>query len=85
VALTVIAKGCYRWLAGKLKGFEKSKPKDIYRKFVATPGEIEVTSERLIVHFDRRAHNPLIREAALDGTCPSIGWLRKRLLTFTYH
>jgi hypothetical protein len=85
VALTVIANGCYRWLASKIKGFERSKPKDLYRKFVATPGEIKVEPDRLSVHFDRRAHNPLIREAALDGLCPPIPWLDKRLLTFTYH
>lgn len=30
--LTVIANGCYRWLACQLKGFEKAKPKQIYRK-----------------------------------------------------
>src|SRR5262249_39609370 len=38
VTLTVIANGCYRWLASRLKGFDKAKPKQLYRKFVETGG-----------------------------------------------
>ena len=30
-ALTVIANGCYRWLASRLKGFEKAAPKQLFR------------------------------------------------------
>jgi hypothetical protein len=30
VTLTVIANGCYRWLAHQLKGFEQAKPKQLY-------------------------------------------------------
>jgi hypothetical protein len=27
-------------------------------------------ADRLVVHFDKRAHNPLLREAALEKACP---------------
>jgi hypothetical protein len=84
VALTVLASGCYRWLASKLKGFDKSKPKDLYRKFVETAGRVEITSDQIVVHFDRRSHNPILREAALDRACPPIPWLANRQLAFTY-
>jgi hypothetical protein len=84
VTLTVIANGCYRWLASKLKGFDKSKPKDLYRKFVETPGVVELTAEQVVVRFDRRAHNPILREGALDRNCPPIPWLNGRRLVFTY-
>lgn len=84
VALTVVANGCYRWLARQLKGFEKSKPKDLYRKFVDTAGQVTVTPERIVVHFDRRSHNPILREAALDRVCPPIPWLGNRQLIFAY-
>ena len=46
VALTVIANGCYRWLASKLKGFEKAKPKELYRKFVETSGRVDIGCRR---------------------------------------
>jgi hypothetical protein len=84
VALTVIANGCYRWLAHKLYGFSKAKPKELYRKFVETAGRVEIAADRLVVHFDRRAHNPILREAHLDQDCPPIPWLRNRRLAFTY-
>jgi len=38
VALTVLAHGCYRWLAIQSHGFDKAKPKRLYRKFVETGG-----------------------------------------------
>jgi hypothetical protein len=36
----VIANGCYRWLASRLKGFAKSAPKHLYRRFVETAGTL---------------------------------------------
>jgi hypothetical protein len=85
VALTVIAHGCYRWLASQLKGFAVSKPKQLYRKFVETGGVIEVAGERTLrVTFDRRSHNPILREAALDRDCPTIAGLSGCRLEFHY-
>ena len=85
VALTVIAHGCYRWLASRLKGFDKAKPKQLYRKFVATGGAIEVAADRTLrVRFDRRSHNPILREAALDRDCPAIPWLSGYRVVFHY-
>jgi hypothetical protein len=85
VTLTVIANGCYRWLAQRLKGFEKAKPKLLHRKFVETGGRIEVEPDRrLVVTFDRRSHNPILREAALDRDSRAIPWLRDFRLAFDY-
>jgi hypothetical protein len=84
VALTVIAHGCYRWLASRLRGFDKAKPKQLYRRFVETSGVIEVQPERLEVHFDKRSHNPLLREAALDRDSAPVPWLQNRSIAFTY-
>jgi hypothetical protein len=85
VTLTVIAHGCYQWLARQLKGFDKAKPKQLYRKFVATGGQIEVQpNRRLLITFDRRSHNPILREAGLDQECPAIPWLQNYRLEFNY-
>jgi hypothetical protein len=81
--LTVLAQGCYRWLASELHGFGQAKPKRVYRKFVETPGTIEIESRRqIVVYLDRRAHNPVLREAQLDKDCPPIPWLGNRRLQF---
>jgi hypothetical protein len=83
-ALTVIASGCYRWLATRLVGFEKADPKQLYRRFVETAGTVTIRPDRLSVAFDRRCHNPILREAALDREAPPIPWLGGRRVEFTY-
>ena len=85
VTLTVIANSCYRWLASKLKGFEKVKPKQLSRKFIETSGEITVLPNRILrVLFDRRSHNPVLREAALDQERRPIPWLQRYRIEFDY-
>ncbi len=85
VTLTVIANSCYRWLASRLKGFEQAKPKQLSRKFIETSGEIEVRPNRvLLVTFDRRCHNPILHEAALDQDRRPITWLTRYRLEFGY-
>jgi len=83
-ALTVVANGCYRWLGSRLKGWEKSRPKDLYRKFVETGGAVTVREDRVVVQLDRRSHNPILREAALDRDGPPIPWLGNRPVQFTF-
>jgi hypothetical protein len=84
VALTVIAHGCYRWLATQLFGCGKSKPKQLFQRMVATGGVVEIRDERIVVRFDKRAHNPIIREAALDRDCPPIPWLGGLRVAFEF-
>ena len=85
VTLTVIANSCYRWLASRLKGFEQAKPKQLSRKFIETSGTVEVLPNRtLLVTFDRRCHNPILREAALDQDRRPIAWLNRYRLEFNY-
>jgi hypothetical protein len=82
--LTVLANGCYRWLAKQLHGFETTAPKQLYRKFVETGGIVEIEQERIVVRFDKRCHNPILREAALDQPNPTIPWLRNLPVVFQY-
>ena len=83
--LTALANGCYRWLGSQLHGFDQSKPKALYRKFVETSGAVEIgEGRRNVVYFDRRAHNPVLREAQLDKDQPKIPWLANQRLHFVY-
>jgi hypothetical protein len=84
VALTVLAHGCYRWLAKRLRGFDKAKPKQLYRRFVETGGVVEIRADQVVIHFDKRCHNPILKEAGLDRDCPAIPWLGQRPVTFQY-
>jgi hypothetical protein len=83
--LTVLANGCYRWLANQLHGFANAKPKQLYRKFVETSGTVEIENgRRIVVYFDRRSHNPILNEAQLDRDSPKIPWLADHRLAFHY-
>ncbi len=82
--LTVIANGCYRWLATHLNGFEKVAPKKLYRRFVETAGTVTIQDDRLTVRFDRRSHNPILREAELDRDSLPISWLGQRKIEFAF-
>jgi hypothetical protein len=83
-ALTVIANGCYRWLASRLRGFEKAAPKQLYRRFIETAGTVTIGEDQLTVALDRRCHNPIVREAALDRDRLPIPWIGRRRLVFNY-
>jgi hypothetical protein len=83
-ALTVVANGCYRWLGTKLRGYENAAPKQLYRRFVETAGWIEIRRKEILVRFDRRSHNPVIREAAFDREPIRIPWLDKRSIRFEF-
>jgi hypothetical protein len=80
--LTVLANGCYRWLAKQLRGFETAAPKPLFRKFVDTSGVVEMEQERIIVHFDKRCHHPILQEAALDQPSQTIPWLKSLPVVF---
>jgi hypothetical protein len=74
-ALTVVAQGCYRWLGSRLRGFGAASPKQLYRRFVETGGLVEVEEDQVVVRFDKRSHNPIVREAGLAGDRRPIPWL----------
>ncbi len=80
----MIANGCYRWLGRSVRGYRDAPPKQLYRKFVETGGTVEIQADRIVVHFEKRCHNPLLREAALDQPATNVPWLGGRLLCFSY-
>jgi hypothetical protein len=83
-ALTVLANGCYRWLASELHGFTEAKPKRLFRKIIETEGTVRITETQIHVHFQKRAYNPILRQAALDAKAGVIPWAGGKTLRFTY-
>jgi hypothetical protein len=75
LTLTVVAAMLYQRLAARLKGFAKSTPHTLFRKFVNTPGRIEITQEEVVVYFEKRSHNPILKEAGFDKITPPVPWL----------
>ena len=44
----------------------------------------QIMYPRIVVYFDRRSHNPVLREAELDRDCPKIPWIGNHRLEFVY-
>ena len=82
--LTVVANGCYRGLASELDGFTTAKPKRLCRKIIETAGTVRVSKGQIHVHFQKRAHNPILRQAGLDAKAGAIPWAGGKTLRFTY-
>ena len=72
VTLTVAADLLYRELGRRLKGFEKASPYKLFRKFVDTTGSVEIEEDKVIVRLVKRAHNPLLKEAAKTYNIPIV-------------
>jgi transposase len=78
LTLTVLADLLYRRLAERLKGFDRTGPARLFRKFVDTSGLIEITASEVIVYLSKRAHNPLLKEAGLTQPTGPVPWLGGR-------
>jgi transposase len=84
LTLTVLADLLYRKLAERLKGFARAGPGRLFRKFVDTPGVIEITAEGVIVRLSKRAHNPLLKEAGVTKPTRPVPWLGNRSVHIIY-
>ncbi|MGZ3396889.1 MAG: hypothetical protein ACXVB2_22465 [Isosphaeraceae bacterium] len=84
LTLTVLADLLYRRLAERLKGFGRTGPSKLFRKFVDTPGTVEITTKEVIVRLDKRSHNPLLKEARLTEPTQPVPWLGGRSLHMFY-
>jgi hypothetical protein len=78
LTLTVLADLLYRGLAERLKGFSQAGPSKLFRKFVDTPGTIEITAKSVMVRLSKRVHNPLLKEAGLTQPTRAVPWLGSR-------
>jgi hypothetical protein len=78
LTLTVLADLLYRRLAERLKGFSRTGPSKLFRKFVDASGDIEITGKGVIVRLSKLAHNPLLKEAGLTEPTHAVPWLGGR-------
>jgi hypothetical protein len=78
LTLTVLADLLYRRLADRLKGFSRAGPSRLFRKFIDTPGWLEITARGVIISLNKRAHNPLLKEAGLTEPTRPVPWLGGR-------
>jgi len=82
--LTLMASSLYRLLGARIgHGYQTAKSRHIFRDFIEATASIAITTEAVEVHFQKRAHNPLLLAAGFDKTDVRVPWLgNKRLRLF---
>jgi hypothetical protein len=79
--LTLMASSLYRLLGRRIgQGYEVAKSRHLFRDFIDATATIRLTEREVVVRFQKRAHNPLLRAAGFGATDVAIPWLGKKRL-----
>lgn len=80
VLLTLIGSGIYRLFAKSLRGYERVRARQLFRRFLDTTARVTVSDAEVTVRLPRRAHNPILLDAGLIGPAVAIPWWQGRAL-----
>ncbi len=79
--LTLMASSLYRLLGAQIgHGYETAKSRHLFRDFIEATARIVITKNAVAVHFQKRAHNPLLIAAGFDKTAVAVPWLAGKRL-----
>lgn len=83
--LTLMASSLYRLLAVRVgHGYEAVKSRHLFRDLIDATADITIDESRVVVKFQKRAHNPLLIAAGFDRTDVAIPWLGKKRLRLVF-
>ncbi len=82
--LTLMASSLYRLLGAELgNGYERAKSRHIFRDFIEATAHVQLGRE-IEVHFQKRAHNPLLLAAGFDRKEIRVPWLANKRLCLVF-
>jgi hypothetical protein len=83
--LTLMASSLYRLLASRIgHGYETAKSRHIFRDFVDATATVDIDKNNITVHFQKRAHNPLLVSAGYADTDTPLPWLGGKRLRLIF-
>lgn len=83
--LTLMGSSLYRYLGQRIgHGYETVKSRHLFRDFIDATAHIDIGTKAISVHFQKRAHNPLLVAAGFDKTNVRIPWLGNRPLQLIF-
>ena len=83
--LTLMASSLYRVLGGRIgHGYETAKSRHLFRDFIDATATVTLGETEVVVHFQKRAHNPLLLAAGFDKTQVKVPWLGDKSLHFVF-
>jgi transposase len=83
IMLCVLAQALIAALRARLPGYATVTPDVLQRRFLETPGQITTTHDTITVRLDRRAYQPVLRQANLPTTTP-VPWWGNRTLRYEF-
>jgi len=79
--LTLMASCLYRLMARRIgREYERAQPKTIFRNLLDLSAKVEVETERVVVSFDKRAHNPYLAASGLADKPVPMPWFGNKQL-----
>jgi len=79
--LTLMASSLYRLMARRIgREYERAQPKTIFRNLLDLSAKVEVETERVVVRFDKRAHNPYLVASGLADKPVPMPWFGNKQL-----
>lgn len=73
--LTLMASSLYRLLGLEIgNGYQTATSRHLFRDFVDATAQIVIQEKEIAVHFQKRAHNPLLLAAGINNTDVPIPW-----------
>ena len=83
--LTLMASSLYRLLALKVQnGYRQARSRHLFRDFVDATALVTIGKSDIEVHFQKRAHNPLLLAAGFDRMNQRIAWLGGKRLHLVF-
>src|SRR3954471_816 len=83
--LTLMASSLYRLLAVRVgNGYEAVKSRHLFRDLIDATADITIEETRIVVKFQKRAHNPLLIAAGFDTTESAVPWLGSKRLRLVF-
>jgi len=83
--LTLMASSLYRLLGAKVgRGYERARSRHIFRDLVDATATVSISTQEIIVRFQKRAHNPLLIAAGFDKIDTAVPWLDDKKLRFVF-
>jgi transposase len=81
--LTLMASSLYRLFSSRIgNGYQNAKSRHIFRDFIDATAKINITKNEIIIHYQKRAHNPYLIASEFDKINIPIPWLGGKRLQF---
>lgn len=74
MALLVLASGLYRLMGRRMRGYDESQARQIFRDLIDMTADVTISDEEVRVRYHRRAHLPVVLASGLFDTPVSVPW-----------